>query len=53
MTYTVRELIEALQKCPQCFEVIVVDGFGRPAPIEAVGIDTEFETVDLFTNWKE
>lgn len=45
--YTVRELIDALQKCPEDFEVIIhtpEEGFG----IEAVGIDNEDKTVDLF-----
>lgn len=53
MTYTVRELIEALQKCPQCFEVFVVDRNGIPLPIEAVGIDSQFAVADLFVKEKE
>lgn len=47
--YSVKELIEALLKCPEDYEVVIntpEGGFG----IEAVGIDHEDKTVDLFAD---
>lgn len=46
--YTVKELIEALQKCPEDYKVIFFDGY-TVHPIEQVGIDNDEETVDLFS----
>jgi predicted secreted protein len=42
--YTVKELIEALQQCPEDYEVLI-DICGE---IESVGIDDEAKTVNLF-----
>lgn len=45
--FTVKELIEALKKCPEDYEVLVnaQEGFSG---IEQIGIDNEEKTVDLF-----
>lgn len=48
MAYTVRELIEALERCPQCFEVLGCGSLGEYFSIVAVGVDVAEETVDLF-----
>lgn len=48
--YTVAELIKVLQQCPQDYQVIM--NFIAAAEcwtIEAVGIDHEVKTVDLFS----
>lgn len=50
--YTVKELIEALEKCEQDKEVVVVlNGVRRS--IEAVGFVGECGTVDLFVGGGE
>lgn len=45
--YTVKELIEVLQKCPQDFEVLIRTET-ETSPIETIGIDHNENTVDLF-----
>ena len=42
--YTVKELIEALQKCPEEY-IVCIDGIA----LYSVGIDHDQETVDLFS----
>lgn len=46
--YTVKELIEVLQKCPQDFEVLIRTET-EMSPVETIGIDHNENTVDLFT----
>lgn len=47
--YTVKELIEALEKCPADYSVMVTDDyFYGLENLESVGIDAENETVNLF-----
>ena len=46
--YTVKELIEALSKCPEDYEVMLVDGNGDMLYLDMVGINHEMKTVDLF-----
>ena len=48
--YTVKELIEALKQCPEDYTVTVFTTRER-AELEAVGIDHEEKTVDLFGNY--
>ena len=45
--YTVKELIEVLQKCPQDFKVLIRTE-AEMSPVETIGIDHNEETVDLF-----
>ena len=45
--YTVKELIEVLQKCPEDFEVLIRTET-EVSPIETIGIDHNKNTVDLF-----
>ena len=47
--YTVKELIEALQQCPEDYEVLINYMEHIYSPIVEVGIDHEEQTVDLFT----
>ena len=47
--YTVKELIEALQKCPDDYKVMIYTQPGERAQIETVGIDPTAKVVDLFT----
>jgi hypothetical protein len=47
--YTVKELIEALEKCPVYYSVKVTDNnFYDLENIESVAINAENETVNLF-----
>ena len=47
--YTVKELIEALEKCPTDYSVVVTDNnFYDLENIESVAINTENEIVSLF-----
>ena len=47
--YTVKELIEALEKCLADYSVKVTDDYFYDLEnIESVGIDAENETVELF-----
>jgi hypothetical protein len=45
--YTVKELIEALQQCPQDYEVRICADC-TIFDLESVGIDHDDKTVDLF-----
>lgn len=45
--YTVKELIETLQKCPEDYAVLLHTE-SESFNIECVGIDRDEETVDLF-----
>lgn len=47
--YTVKELIEALQQCPEDYAVMVNYMEHLWNGIVSVGIDHEEKTVDLFT----
>ena len=47
--YTVKELIEALQQCPEDYEVSVNCMEHIWLDIEEIGINHEDKTVDLFT----
>ena len=47
--YTVKELIEALEKCPADYSIMVTDNnFYDLENIESVAIDANNETVNLF-----
>lgn len=47
--YTVKELIEALEKCPADYSVMVTDNnFYDLENIESVAINTDNQTVNLF-----
>jgi hypothetical protein len=46
--YTVKELIEALQQCPAEYTIICGVDFELFGDLNAVGIDTELEAVELF-----
>lgn len=45
--YTVKELIEALQQCPEDY-IVYIHTTDETSDIESVGIDPAEETVDLF-----
>ena len=45
--YTVKELIEALQQCPEDYEVLV-DGQVEVYRIAQIGLDHDEKVVDLF-----
>lgn len=45
--YTVKELIEALQQCPEDYQVNIYAPNGR-VTIESLGIDIDNKSVDLF-----
>ena len=47
--YTVKELIEALQQCPEDYEVMVTDTLGDTLCLDMVGIDNEKKNVNLFS----
>ena len=47
--YTVKELIEALSKCPDDYEVLINHTEIIWCEIEEIGIDHEEKAVDLFT----
>jgi hypothetical protein len=51
--YTVKELIEALQQCPQDYEVNIIKGscgyrISHTYEVKTVGIDNNEKSVDLF-----
>jgi type III secretion system FlhB-like substrate exporter len=46
--YTVKELIEALENCPQDYQIKLVSDTVH-FDIESVGIDNDTKTVDLFS----
>lgn len=48
--YTVKELIEALQQCPEDYKVMVNYEIHCWGDIEELGIDNKEKTVDLFTD---
>ena len=48
--YTVKELIEALQQCPEDYQILMCDDDGIYFGVNAVGIDHDEETVDLFSH---
>jgi hypothetical protein len=45
--YTVQELIEALEKCPQDYEIKLISD-GCTLALECIGIDNNDNTVCLF-----
>ena len=47
--YTVKELIEALQKCPEDYNVMIYTKPGEGPQIKSIGIDPTAKVVDLFT----
>lgn len=47
--YTVKELIEALQQCPEDYAVLAGELLTELPQIEAVGIDHAQKVVELFT----
>ena len=51
-TYTVKELIEALQQCPQDYEVTISINLQRISyyDIDTVAINHEDKTVDISSN---
>lgn len=46
--YTVEELIEALKQCPKDYQ-ITIHALDMDFDIDAVGINDDAKTVDLFT----
>lgn len=48
--YTVKELIEALQQCPQDYEIALIESDGNDCYLKTVGIDHDTKTVDLFAD---
>lgn len=46
--YTVKELIEALKKCPKDYRVMVADKNFYLENVESVGIKNDNEIVNLF-----
>ncbi len=47
--YTVKELIDALSKCPEDYEVLMCDDLHIFYKIEEVGIDHNEKDVTLFS----
>jgi hypothetical protein len=46
--YTVKELIETLQQCPEDYEVMLVDTLGDWFSIDTLGVNNDTKTVNLF-----